>query len=118
MSEEIDIHAVALAELQALVKVPGSLRIITGEHACGGGLHPDVRDRESGARLPFDTEACAAFEHGLVDGRHFVWHNVVEVEGPDDRGNVTVRSEEGDFTYGKPADVLARSSEWKKYREE
>ena len=58
----------AIAQLEALVLAPGTLRIITNEHACGGGVHPDIGGPadEAGVRAPFDADACAAFAHPLT----------------------------------------------------
>ena len=76
----------AVAQIEALAKVPGALQIITVEEAKKGDPDP---------------KAVA----------HWVCHDVVEIEGPDDRGRYTAHSAEGDWTYGYPADLLARLTE-------
>lgn len=90
MNEEL-----ALAQLAALQEVPGALRVITSEHACGGG--PNGEDRE----------ACDAFEFSTKDPRHFVRHDVIGVELYDD-GKVRAWTAEGDWCGGFPVPVLSR----------
>ncbi len=92
----------AILQLEALVLVPGALRIITNMHACGGGVHPD------GSRGPFDEEKCAKFKHPLTNSRHFVVHDVVRVEGPNHRKEYRAFTEEGDHCTGQPVAVLRR----------
>lgn len=95
----------AITELEALVQVPGALRIITNGHACGGGLHPTIP--------PFDAAVCAAFAYPLTDPRHFVIHAVVRLEGPDAKGQYTAHSAERDYTLGQPDALLTRLREWR-----
>lgn len=90
----------AIAQLEALAGVPGALRVITNEHACGGGKHPDIAG--------FDPAACEAYEYSLKDPRHFVIHDVVRLEGPNHRGQYTAYTDEGDYTIGQPEALLAR----------
>lgn len=90
----------AILQLEALVIVPGALRIITNQHNCGGGKHPTIGK--------FSEAKCAAFEHPLTDPRHFVIHDVVRVEGPNHRGEYRAFTEEGDHCTGQPEAVLAR----------
>jgi len=91
-------HEQALKELTALLEVPGALRQITSEHACGAGTHE--------AAPGFDQPTCDAFEFSVRDARHFVIHDVTEIEGPDEKGRVRAITAEGDWRYGYPADVL------------
>lgn len=93
----------ALLELRALLEVPDALRLITNEHACGAGVHPDIP--------PFDAEVCARYEFPLTDPRHFVIHSVVAIEGPNHKGQITASTAEGDYCTGQPSAVLARLQE-------
>lgn len=89
----------ALKELKVLVEVPGALRHITSEHACGAGTHE--------AAPGFDKAVCDAFKYPLNNYRHFVIHDVTSIEGPDARGRVMALTDfKGDGRYGYPADVL------------
>ena len=104
MSEDI-----AVQELLSLAQIPGALRIITSVHRCGGeekvgtGFIPGT---------PEELAACAAFEHGLGDPRHFVVHDVVAIDGPDDRGRYTARSaEDEDWCMGYADALVARLRE-------
>lgn len=94
----------ALAQLRALVQVPGALKIITNEHACGGGTHPDSPG--------FDTRVCAAYQHDLYSPRHFVLRDVVALDGPDAQGRYYARSAGGDWTRGYPEALVRRLQEW------
>ena len=103
--------------LRALLAEGGALRIITNEHACGAGKHPDIEG--------FDAEKCAAFlveetdEEGdvflgpcpLTDPRHFVIHDVIEIEGPGSNGAYRARSAEGDLTLGSAETLVKRLQE-------
>jgi len=92
-------RAQALKELLALLAVPGALRDITSEHACGAGTHEGAPG--------FDKEVCDAFEHKLNDPLHFVIHDVVRIEGPDEKGRVkSFTADDVDWRYGYPEDVL------------
>lgn len=75
----------AIQQLQALLTVPGALKIITSEQA--------------GNDLP------------LTDPRAFVCHDVTHFEGPDDKGRVKAHTAEGDWCLGYPADLLPRLQE-------
>lgn len=89
--------------LHKLLEIPGFLRIITNEHACGGGAHPS---------LPwFDSARCEGCEYPLTDPRHFVIHDVARIEGPDKRGRYKVHSAEGDWCQGQPQALYARLTE-------
>ena len=92
----------ATLQLEALVLVPGALRIITSEHDCGGGKHPTIGE--------FDQEACDAYRYGKKDVRHFVIHDVVRIEGPNHRDQYRAFSDEahGDHCTGQPEALLAR----------
>ena len=104
----MDKESTALDELKALMKVPGALRIITSEHACGGGKHPSIP--------PFDLKACASFEAGLGSPKHFMVHSVVRLEERTDvHGTRLVRvwSKERDWCEGTPDALLRRLREWR-----
>ena len=89
--------------LRALLAEGGALRIITSEHACGAGKHPDFDG--------FDPEKCGAFGHPLTDPRHFVIHDVVEIEGPGSNAAYRARSAEGDLTLGSAETLVKRLQE-------
>lgn len=95
-----------LAELRALVQVPGALRVITSEHQCCGGV-----DGYVGGAPPAET--CAAFAVPLTDPGHFVVQPVVRLEGPDERGRMTAYTANGDYCTGRPAAVLSRLRQWR-----
>lgn len=94
----------ALKELQARVAIAGSLKIVTANHACGGGLHP--------SKLGFDQKKCSAFEYPLTSVNHQELQDVISLEGPDDGGYYKASSKEGSFTVGAPIALLKRLSEW------
>lgn len=104
----------AIARLEALMQAPGTLRIITNEHACGGGVHPSIGGavNDAGERAPWDQEACDAFAYKDTSPLHFVRHDVVRLEqargGPGERGQMIARSAEGDWTQGQPEALLSR----------
>jgi hypothetical protein len=79
-----------VAELDALVKIPGALKIITSE----------VK-----AKLPKNAD--------LTLPSSFVCHDVVELAGPDDRGRYVAYSAEGDWTMGYPTALLSRLRQWR-----
>lgn len=92
----------ALAQLRALAKVRGALRIVTAE------IRPDLRvsakDRAAGLKKGLDDDLLKRVDT-------FVLHDVVGLDGPDERGRLRARSAEGDWTLGYPADLLARLTE-------
>lgn len=79
-----------LAELKALVAVPGALKIITSEIDKKAGKNPDLTRPSS-----------------------FVLHDVVSLEGPDPRGRYVAYSKEGDWTSGYPGALLSRLRQWR-----
>ena len=89
--------------LRALCEAGGVLRIITNEHACGAGKHPSIEG--------FNSDTCVAFAHDLRDPRHFVIHDVIDVQGPDHKGNYRALSAEGDWTYGRAHSLIVRLQE-------
>jgi hypothetical protein len=90
-----------VAELKALIQIPGALKIITNE------VQPELRqDRQ-------DPRSAPADDVDLRDPQAFVCHNVVELEGPDDRGRYRARSAEGDWTVGYPEQLLSRLRQWR-----
>ena len=96
-------------ELQALAKIPGALKIITSEHACGAGKHPTMP--------PFDEAMCKAYRYPLTDPRHMVIHDVVRLKKvirPDGRERWQAFSAEGDYIWPAPAGALLRRlQEWR-----
>lgn len=97
----------ALGQLQAMATVPGVLKVITSEHACGGGLHPSIAG--------FKQSACDAFGYPVSDPRHFVLHDVVSVESrqrADGRVLYRATTAEGDYTEGDAPALLRRLLEW------
>jgi len=95
---------IALRELEALARVPGALKIITNEHACGVHLMP---------RDPADLALCAQCPYPVTDPRHFVLHDVTSLIPREDKGRVRACSAEGDYTEGKPEHVLSRLRQWR-----
>ena len=109
-------ESIAKAELEALVKVPGALKIITNMHACGGGIHPSFPG--------FRESRCVRATFPMSDPRHFVLHDVASLEFSDHGGVSCVRAYSAmyeapdgrktrDWTEGRSADVLKRLQEWK-----
>lgn len=89
MPTDADAQA-ALAELRALAKIKGRLKIITNERA--------------------DKRATA----DLSKPSSFVLHDVVRVEpSPSKAGTYQAFSAEGDWTWGYPAALVRRLSEWR-----
>jgi hypothetical protein len=84
----------AVQQLQALVEVPGALQIITNEHAHANGKNPSPED-------------CERAEATLDQPAHFVCHDVVEIEDAGG-GLYRAKTAEGDWTVGKPSDLLRR----------
>lgn len=105
----------ALQQLQALVAIPGALKIITNAHRCQDAIHPDFPG--------FDAATCAAYgeeigsrerfgANPLADPRHFVCHDVVRLEGPDDKGRYKAFSaNDEDWCLAYPAELLERLQE-------
>ncbi len=84
----------AIAQLKALLKVPGALRVITAERS-------KVAEKELQARGG----------NPLADPRAYVVHDVVRVEEVKDgqlAGLWVASTNEGDMTMGEPAALLAR----------
>jgi hypothetical protein len=108
MSEtNIDADAVAVQELEALVQVPHALRIITNE------VHPDLRMDATDPRSEAHPAKLAEDPMLLTKTTSFVIHDVVRLEGPNERGQYTAYSAEGDYTTGQPAALLKRLREWR-----
>lgn len=105
-------HELAVKQLEALVQIPGTLRVITNEHDHENGIHPTPEDCAAHVETVKGLTEDAEEEEvpiPLTDPRHFVIHDVVSIEGPDEAtGLVRARTEEGDVCIGYPADVLAR----------
>ena len=87
----------AIAQLKALIEVPGALKIITNEprpieaqKALWGG--------EESAFVPFP----------LSDPRAFVCHDVTRLEGRNEKGYVAAHTAEGDVCIGSPEALLPR----------
>jgi len=80
----------AVAELEALLAIPGALKIITNEP------NPDAPDNAD-LRLPSS----------------FVCHDVTGITGPDERGRYLASSAEGDWTLGYPSALLSRLRQWR-----
>lgn len=95
----------ALAELVALVQVPGALRIITNE------VRPDLRQDpdDPNSKLPEDADPDL-----LLRPDTFVQHHVTRLEVRAHLGAVRAHSAEGDWTEGRPAAVLRRLREWRR----
>jgi hypothetical protein len=107
----------AVEALTALVQVPGALRIITSEHACGGshdtGKFKGDRPVVDNPTTPEEKEACDAFEFNMKHPNHFVIKDVVRLVGPNDRGTLRAyTADDVDYCEGRPPAVLKRLQEW------
>lgn len=94
---------VAIAQLEALVKVPGALKIITNVHRCQKAMHPRLKG--------FSAKKCDAFKPDVRHPGHFVVHDVIRIEGPNAQGQYTAFSAEGDYCIGQPEALLKRLQE-------
>lgn len=93
-----------LKRLRALLD-NDKLKIITCEHACGGGKHPDFAG--------FNTATCAAFKFPVTNPRHFVIHDVVKVEeGAKNKCRAYSAEEFGDICIGLPDALIKRLQQW------
>jgi len=82
----------------------GILKIITNEHTCGGGQHPENNG--------FNKKKCGSFKFPITDSRHFVIHNVISLEeSPSKNGLLVAYSDEGDMCMGYPVELLKRLTE-------
>jgi len=81
----------------------GILKIITNEHACGGGQHPDING--------FVQDICNAFKFPITDARHFVVHDVISFEDLAKNNLMAAHTSEGDICMGYPIDLLRRLTE-------
>ncbi len=95
----------ALAQLHALLAVPGALKIITNE------VQPDLRQDPTDPASPIRDDAVTADPNALKKIPTFVLHDAIMLEGPNHRGQVAVHSAEGDWTQGQPSAVLRRLTE-------
>lgn len=101
----------AIAQLKALVTVPGALKIITAMIA------PEYRVDKKDAASP------AVPGTNLNDPSSFVLHDVARIEGPNHRGQYTAYSEEyetergtvgADECTGQPEALLKRLQDWQR----
>ena len=111
----MDEQELALAELEALVKVPGALKIITSE------IRPELRQDPDDPRSPVREDvAPEGGEEGFVRADEllrspatFVLHDVTRLEASAHLGMVRAHSAEGDWTEGRPTALLKRLREWR-----
>lgn len=100
----------ALAQLEALLAVPGALKVITNE------VRPELRADRTDARSPL--------REAVVDGvalasrpDTFVLHDVTRLEAAPgaagENGQYVAYTDEGDYCQGQPAALLARLTEWR-----
>lgn len=94
----------AVAQLKALAKVPGSLKVITAM------VRPDLRADADDPRSPLAPKHDPEL---LKRPETMVLHDVVKIEGPDEHGHVTAHTAEGDYTQGQAVAVLKRLQEWR-----
>lgn len=92
-------HERAVASLEALVSIPGALRVITAT------VQPDLREDSDDPRSPAKEGV------DLRDHATFVVHDVVTLEGPLDKGYYRAVTAEGDYCLGRPFDLLVRLTE-------
>ncbi len=106
MAEDVNVMT-----LRALVTVQGALKIITNQ------IRPEM------SKWPDDPRR-AALDHrlGLLDAlpddllkrpETFVLHDVVRLEGPNERGRYRAYSAEGDWAEGDVEALLKRLQEWR-----
>jgi hypothetical protein len=109
----------ALEQLNALIKIPGALRIITRMHKCQQSAGDHMKGAVDPSDAGFDQALCDTFEFPTTDPRHFVWHDVENLEVTA-RGRIRVYSapyatragrDGRDFTEGYAGDVLRRLME-------
>lgn len=89
--------------LRALLDEGSKLKIITSEHACGAGKHPNIP--------PFDEVKCATFEFPLTNPNHFVIHDVVKIE-EGARSKYRAYSDYKDICIGLPESLVVRLQQW------
>lgn len=98
----MDDQAIALRELQALLKVKGSLKMITAE--VRPALRQDRADRRSPAKAGVD----------LTRPDSFVLHDIVRLEPhPTKDGLYYAHTAEGDYVLGYPAALVRRLRRWR-----
>lgn len=118
-SKDQEAQVIALAELEALVKVPGALKIITSE------VIPSMRLDRKDARSPVDPATIRAIVDDPNDPRGsetavlaspstFVCHDVIRIEpDPAKDGAYRAYSVEGDWTLGYPEALIRRLRQWR-----
>lgn len=94
----------ARAQLKALARVPGALKVITSE------IRPELRHDRTDPRSPLHPKHDESL---LLSPATMVCHDVTKLEGPDDRGRMVAHTAEGDWTSGLPAALLRRLQEWR-----
>jgi hypothetical protein len=127
----------ALAEIKALIQVPGALRVVTHIPNCAWVLYraglmdiPALRSSHETStgkmkqvagglsaddRASFDAALDGwrpdKFENPHQDPRWFVCNPVISVTEMDERGRVEVATAEGDLCIGVPTAVLSKCRE-------
>lgn len=96
----------ALAQLRGLVAIPGALKVITAEHRCG------IPSEHVGPVGAVEEAQCFAYPQPVSSPRHYVIHDVVRLEGPNEQGRCRALTAEGDWCAGRPAALLKRLQEW------
>lgn len=105
---DMSTHDLAVAQLNALVVIPGALRIITSE------IKPELRQDPDDIRSRVREDAEAEDPDILKRVHTYVLHNVVRIEEPeDDRLIYSAWSDEGDSCAGRPEALLTRLQEWR-----
>lgn len=100
----------AVAQLEALLAVPGALKVITNE------VRPELRADRKDPNSPLKDP--------VVDGvdlakraDSFVQHDVTRVEpaggAPGENGQYVAYTDEGDYCQGQPQALLVRLQEWR-----
>lgn len=101
----------AIAQLEALLKVPGSLKVITNE------VQPRLRADRKDARSAFDAEALSADPDLATKPGSFVQHAVTRIEpapgAAGENGQHVAYTDEGDYCQGQPEALLVRLQEWR-----
>lgn len=100
----------AIAQLEALTKIPGGLKVITNE------VRPDLRADA--------TDPNSPLREAVVDGvdlarrpDSYVLHDVTRIElaggAPGEGGQYVAYTAEGDYCQGQPEALLVRLQEWR-----
>lgn len=101
----------AIAQLEALLTVPGALKVITNE------VQPALRADKTDPRSPFREDVLADAPNAAKSAASFVCHDVVRLEeargAAGENGQYVAYTAEGDYCQGQPEALLVRLQEWR-----